>query len=80
MINIMEEREHNDEQICGVVNRWRGGKGGQKVIKEGSETTGGGMFGQNKSTEERVIGIRGEGDNRRVDFSLSQKQTAFVVV
>lgn len=40
-----------------------GGKGGQKVIKERSETTG-----ENKSTEECMIGIRGEGDNRRVDF------------
>lgn len=45
-----------------------GGKGGQKVIKEGSETTEGGVFGENERTEDHVIGIRGEGDNCWVDF------------
>lgn len=57
-----------------------GCKGGQKVIKEGSDTTEEGMSGQNKSTEGRAIGIRGEGDGRRVDFYRKNKQTAFVVI
>lgn len=45
-----------------------GVKEDRRLLRKGARTTGEGMFGQNKSTEESVIGIRGEGDNRRVDF------------
>lgn len=59
---------HTDEWICEAVEGGGGGKGGQKVIKEGRQRTEEGMFGQNKSREDCTIGIRGEGNNCRVDF------------
>lgn len=67
---------HADEWIWEAVNGGGGGsEGGQKVIKEGRQTTEEVMFGQNKSKEDCAIGIRGEGNNRRVVFYHKNTQT-----
>lgn len=67
---------HTDEWMCEAVNGGGGeGKGGQRVIKERSQTTEEGMFGRNGSTEDCAIGIRGEGNNRRVHFYHENTQT-----
>lgn len=70
MINIMNGGEERALMNGSARQRMGGGggKGGQKVIKEGSQTTEEGTFGRNKSSEDCAIGIRGEGNDCRVDF------------
>lgn len=64
---------HTDEWICEAVNGGRA-KEDRRLLKKGA-TTEEGTFGQNKSIEDCAIGIRGEGNNHRVDFYHKNTQT-----